>query len=155
MREDDIYVPTFLELLNLRFALRQGPEPEWFGGVHEMADLQAKFQVFQKGRPFKQSASLLGLGGNFNSRARTRWFDYLDSLAKYRSNKPGQNGDEAIVGALMENLASASLLPVHFKAYDAGADPDWRVIVGEEPRPLFYVATDYLTISLPMRPRST
>ena len=151
MREDDIFVPSFVEMLNLRFAPRQGPEPEWFGGVDEAADLQAKFQVFQAGRSFRQSVSLLGLGGHLNLRARNRWFAYLDSLVKYGSNRPGQNGDEAIVNALIEDLGSAVPLPVHFKPHDAGAEPDWRVIIGDEPRPLFYTARDYLTVSLPMR----
>ena len=153
MREDDIFIPSFLELLNLRFALRQGPEPEWFGGVEEVAELQAKFKVFQQGRSFQDSVSLLGLGGQMNSRARARWFALLDNLKNHQSNKPGQTGDEAIVSALIENLSLTPPLPVYFKAHDAGDNPVWRVIVGDEPRPIFYIAHDYLTISIPMRPR--
>lgn len=152
MKEDDIFIPSLFEQVNLRFAPRQGSEPEWFGGVEEVADLQKKFQVFRKGRSFHQSASLLGLGGHGNPRARARWFAYLDSLNKYKSNRPNENGDEAVVNALIENLAHAIPLPVHFKPHDAGAEPDWRVIVGEEPRPLFYMAIDYLTVSFPARP---
>ena len=153
MLEDDIFIPSFLERLNLRFAPRQGDEPEWFGGVEEAAKLQADHQVFQKDRSFRQSASLLGLGGHQNPRARTRWFNLLDGLKDYPSNKPGLNGDEAVVQAITENLASPSPLPVHFKAHDSRAEPGRRVIVGEEPRPLFYLERDYLTISIPMKPR--
>jgi hypothetical protein len=152
MKEDDIYVPSFLEYLNLRFAPRQGNEPEWFGGVDEVAALQREFAVFQKGRSFQKSAALLGLGGHLNSRARNRWFTVLTNLANYSSNKPGQNGDECIVNAIIENLAASSPLPVFFKAHDLRAEGRARVIVGEEPRPVFYLEQDYLTVSLPMRP---
>ena len=155
MKEDDIFIPSFFEQINLRFAPRQGSEPEWFGGIDEIADLQRKFRVFRKDRSFHQSASLLGLGLHTNPRARARWFSYLDSLKKYKSNRPDQNGDEAVVNALIENLALAAPLPVHFKAHDAGAEPDWRVIIGDEPRPLFYMVSDHLTVSLPGRPHST
>lgn len=152
MREDDVYIPSFFEQINLRFASRQGSEPEWFGGIEEIADLQRKFQVFQKGRSFHQSASLLGLGVHTNLRARARWFSYLNDLPKFRSNRPGQNGDEAVVNALVENLALAAPLPVYFKAHDAGSEPDWRVIIGDEPRPAFYMTNDHLTVSFPGRP---
>lgn len=154
MREDDIFIPSFLERLNLRFAPRQSGDPEWFGGVEEAAKLQADYQVFQEKRSFQQSASLLGLGGHQNPRARTRWFTLLDSLKDYPSNRPGLNGDQAVVQAILENLTSSSPLPVHFKAHDSRGEPGRRVIVGEEPRPLFYIERDYLTISIPMKPRS-
>ncbi len=154
MREDDVFIPSFLEAINLRFAPRQGPEPEWFGGVDEVAELQVAFQVFQKGRPFQQSIALLGLGGHLNSRPRARWFALLDDLKTYESNRPDQNGDEAIVNALLENLAAEPPLPVYFKAHDSRAEPGRRVMVDAEPRPIFYIERDYLTVSIPMRPRA-
>lgn len=152
MMEDDIYVPSFLEQLNLRFAPRMDESPDWFGGVEEIAQLQKDHQIFQEGRSFRQSVALLGLGKLMNWRATKRWLDYLDHLKRRPSNRPGQNGDERIVKALIEHLASDKPSPVHFKAHDARQKDGERVIVGEEARPVFYIEKDYLTISLPMRP---
>ena len=154
MREYDVFIPSFLEMLNLRFAPHEANTPEWLGGVAEVAALQRELSVFQAGRSFQQSAALLGLGGQMNPQARTRWFALLDDLKNYESSRPGLNGDACIVQAMIENLGMADPLPVHFKAHDSRAQGGRRVIVGEEPRPVFYLEQDYLTVSLPMRPRA-
>jgi hypothetical protein len=152
--EFDMFVASFFELANLRFAPRHRNGPEWFGGLDEMVELQKEFQVFQKGRSFKQSAALLGLGPHMTPLGKARWLNLLADQANYPSNIPGLNGDEAIVDAIQRNLASPSPRPVHFKAHDSRPEGQRRVIVDEEPRPLFYINEDFLTISIPMKPKA-
>jgi hypothetical protein len=154
MREDDIYIGSLFDLLNLRF----GPTPtprhrEWLGGVEEIAVLQKQFEIFQQGRSFKDSVALLNAGGFWNWRAKKRWYDLLSILDQLSSNRAGQNGNDAIVNALVTNLALANPLPVYFKAHDGREDD--RVLVRDRDRPLFYLQQDYLTISIPLRPRTT
>ena len=154
MGENDVVIGTFLELANLRFAPRQGPEPEWFGGIDEIVELQREFQIFQTGRSFQKSAALLGLGGHTNSKARAAWFSLLADLANLPSNRPGQNGDEAVVGAMLQNLALPTPLPVYFMAHDSRPEGARQVIIEDKARPLFYIEQDYLTVSIPMKPRT-
>ena len=154
MGENDVLIGSFLELANLRFAPRQGPEPEWFGGIDEIVDLQREFQIFQAGRSFQKSAALLGLGGHANSMARAGWYSLLADLANLPSNRPGQNGDEAVVGAMLQNLASPTPLPVYFMAHDSRPEGARQVIIEDKARPLFYIEQDYLTVSIPMKPRT-
>jgi hypothetical protein len=52
-----------------------------YGGIVEMAALQEEFNIFRTDRPFSDSASLLGLGGIYNSTAKNRWMDLLSNLA--------------------------------------------------------------------------
>ena len=65
-----------------------------YGGISEMAALQREFQIFKEGRPFAQSAALLGLGGLMNNRAENRWLDLLTDLSTYDSDVDGENGDQ-------------------------------------------------------------
>jgi hypothetical protein len=154
MREDDIYIESLFDLLNIRFAPTPRPRPgEWLGGIEEIAALQRQFQIFQQGRTFKDSVALLNAGGFWNWRAKKRWYDLLSVLNQLPSNRTGQNGDDAIINALIANLAATNPLPVFFKAHD-GRDDD-RVLLRDRDRPLFYLNEDYLTVSIPMRPRRT
>jgi hypothetical protein len=152
MREDDTAIPGLLNLLNLRFA--PTPEPQWLGGINEMAAIQKEFQVFQVGRSFRDSAQILNLGGFWNARAKTRWYELLKGLQKLPSNVEGLTGDQAIVKALIDDLAARRPQPVYFGAHDLRQDK--RVIIGGKgtQRPIFYIEKDYLTISLPMKPKS-
>ena len=154
MGENDVFIGTFLELANLRFAPRQGPEPEWFGGIDEIVELQKEFQIFQPGRSFQKSAALLGLGGHTNSKARAGWFSLLADLENYPSNRAGQNGDVAVVSAMLQNLSLPTPLPVYFMAHDSRPDGARQVIIEDNARPLFYIEQDYLTVSIPMKPRT-
>jgi hypothetical protein len=155
MKEDDIFIESLFDLLNLRFA----PTPtgrgaaEWLGGIEEVAVLQRQFQIFQQGRSFKDSVALLNAGGFWNWRAKKRWYDLLSILDRTPSNQAGQNGNEAIVNALIANLAPAAaiLLPVYFKGHPASEDG--RVLIRDGDRPLFYLEQNYLTVSIPLRPR--
>ena len=95
----------------------------------------------------------MNLGGFWNTRARNRWYRLLADLKNYDSDQPGLNGNDAIVGALIKNLASPRPLPIYFKAHDSKLAKDRKVFVGSERGALFYIDREYLTISLPMRPR--
>jgi hypothetical protein len=153
MKEDDIYIGTFLDLFNLRFAPEQTVEG-LSGGISEMVFLQGEFQIFQKGRTFADSAKLLGLGGYGNNKAKNRWFDLLVNLTKVASDKAGETGDQRIVNALIANLGKKkNSLPCYMMAHDSREKDANRVYVRENDRPLFYLEQLYLTISLPMKPR--
>ena len=160
MREDDCYIPSLLELLNLRFAPPQCEDKEYLGGLTEMIALQKEFNVFQRGRPFVDSVRLLNLGGVWNARAKNRWYLLLAQLNKAGSNRPGQNGDQAIVGALIDDLALAGTptkpggpKPVHFMAHNLLKDPPGNNVIISDTKPFFYVELEYLTISIPMAPK--
>ena len=150
LKEHDIYVGSLLDEFNVRFAPAQGKDTQ-YGGIQEMVALQKEFKIFKKGRSFRTSVSALNVGA-FNNDLKNRWHKYLDNLARHTSNKAGQNGDVAIVAALIKNLASKAPLPVYFMSHDLREDP--RVIITDKARPLFYMSTDYMTISFPMQPAS-
>ena len=149
LKEHDIYIGTFLEMLNLRFAPTQIPA-DGPGGVEEMVELQKEFQVFAKGHTFRQCASVLGLGGFWNWKAKNRWFELLGWLEKCPSETK-QNGSERIVAVIKENLESKSPQPMQFVSHDKAKDP--RVLVQFGNKPQFYFVEQFITISLPMAPR--
>ena len=147
MKEHDIYVGSMLDELNLRFAPSQGPAT-LYGGVEEMAALQKEFKILKKGRPFRTSASALNLGAR-NNEVKNRWLEVLGSLSKYPSNVPKQDGDAAIVNALLKNLAAKAPLPVYFTTHPM--QDVAQVKITDKSRPVHYLEQDYLTISLPMQ----
>jgi hypothetical protein len=116
---------------------------------------QKEFKIFQEARPFRDSAAILNLGGFWNVRAKTRWLSLLEYIGKKRSNVAGQNGSQAIVRALIDNLESRKPLPVHFTAHDQREKDRNQVIIASNTQPIFYMHREYLTISLPMRPRTS
>lgn len=153
MKEHDIYIGTMLDELNLRFAPSQGKESH-FGGIDEMVALQKEFKIFKKGRAFKTSCAVLNLGAR-NNEVKNRWQNLLGNLAKHDSNVKGQNGDVAIVAAIMKNLASKTPLPVFFTSHDMrGTKENTQVKITDKTRPIHYLEQDYLSISLPMQPIS-
>lgn len=151
MKEHDIHVGSLLEQLNVRF----GPTPDkktHFGGLDEMVALQKEFKIFKKGRSFKNSVAVLNIGAS-NAEARNRLHDYFANLAKHDSNVTGQNGDVAIVNAIVRNLASKTPLPVYFTFHDMRAEKgNTRVLVTDKDRPVPYFDRDYLTVSFPTLP---
>jgi hypothetical protein len=154
MKEHDIYIGTMLDELNLRFAPSQGKESH-FGGIEEMVALQKEFKIFKKGRSFKTSCAVLNLGAR-NNEVKNRWQALLGNLAKHDSNVKGQNGDAAVVAAIMKNLASKAPLPVFFTSHDMRGDKvNAQVKISDKTRPVHYLEQDYLSISLPMQPIST
>lgn len=147
MKEHDIYVGSMLDELNLRFAPAQGTAA-LYGGIEEMAALQKEFKILKKGRSFKTSASALNFGAR-NNEVKNRWLDVLGNLGKYPSNVPNQDGDAAIVNALVKNLAAQVPLPVYFTSHPMQEDAQVRIT--DKSRPLHYMEQDYLTVSLPMQ----
>jgi hypothetical protein len=153
MIEDDIYIGTFLDLFNVRFA----PVPpstildhqSVYGGIEELAKLQQEFNIFRTDRLFSQSAAILGLGGLYNARAKNRWFELLRRLP--------DDGDQQIANALVANFRKKKPLPCYMKAHflESRKSDQNRVIITEGEEPLFYLEQEYLVISLPMAPRPT
>jgi hypothetical protein len=150
MKEHDIYVGTLQEKLNLRFAPTLGSKQQ-YGGLDEMVALQKEFEIFKEGRRFETSIAALNLTGLSNHDVKNKFHLYLASLRRVRSNISKQNGDAAIVGAIVKNLGAKKPLPVYFELHDMNASKDAnRVVVTERARPLFYMKQDYLVISLPL-----
>lgn len=150
MKEHDIYVGSLQEKLNLRFAPTLGAKDQ-FGGLEEMVALQKEFEIFKEGRRFETSISVLNLTGLSNHDVKNRFHRYLASLRRAKSNIPGQNGDVAIVKALVRNLAAKKPLPVYFELHDLNDGKDAnKVIITDKARPLFYMKQDYLVVSLPL-----
>lgn len=157
MKEDDIYISSMLELLNLRFGLSEQPgansSSTFYGGIDEMVALQKQFGILKKGRPFSETARVLNLGGFWNARAKNRWYKLLDSLQKATSNVEGKTGDQAIVNALIENLESKEPRPARFTAHEMRTAAQNKVIITTARRSVFYIERDFLEISLAMKPR--
>ena len=150
----DILIPDLLNQLNLRFAPRQprlGDE-NMLGGIDEMAEIQKEFGIFKKGRPLQNSLRALNLLPTDNA-VRQRWLTLIEKLAKHSSNQNGDNGNQAIVNALLDNFAAARPLPVFFTSHDMQGKPerDSPVLITHGSRPVHYLEVDYLVISLPMQ----
>lgn len=154
MGDDDIYIASLFEILNLRFAPSQGPDPEYFGGIDEMVALQQEFKIFREGRKFKDSAAIMNLGGFWNRRAKNRWYKLLDDVESYDSNIAQMNGDLAIVDTTIQNLSGEAPKPMFFKAHDSRVAGERRVLVERESKPVFYIDLEFVTISLPMKPKT-
>ncbi|MCJ0761710.1 hypothetical protein [Variovorax terrae] len=154
LKEHDIHVAGLLDQLNLRFAPPQGKDTH-YGGIEEMVALQKEFKIFKKGRSFKTSIAVLNIGGS-NNELKNRMHQYFDNLGNHESNKPKQNGDVAIVNALIKNLSAKTPLPVYFAFHDMRAEKgNTRVLITDVSRPLPYFKNDYLTISFPtMAPKA-
>lgn len=153
MQEHDVYVGTMLDELNLRFAPSHSAK-EHHGGINEMVELQKEFGLFKEGRSFETSARSLHLGGSANHEVRNRFLTYLKHLRREKSNVKGQNGDVAIVKAMVANLEAKKPLPVYFDYHDMREKGDNEgVIIRGKGKPLSYMNSEYLWISLPMQPR--
>jgi hypothetical protein len=164
--QDDLYIGGLLEVLNLLFGKYppEGPHqpgdpavplspPKYLNGIDEIRALQKEFGVFKEGRRLVESLRVLGVGGVWNARLKSRWFNLLAALDEYKSEDGKLNGGDAIVRALIKHLESADPLPVYFTAHE-GRDKrqGWSVLIGKG-RPVFYMNQEYLTISLPMTAR--
>lgn len=153
MKEDDIFISGLFDLMNLRFGPSQGPK-EAYGGIEEMAELQREFQIFQRGRSFRDCVAVLNLGGFWNARARNRWLQLIGDLGSYESDLPGVNGNDRIMDMMVENLASRRPLPVLFQAHDSRSEDGRRVIVRDAPTGRFYIEQDHIIVSIPMLPKT-
>ena len=150
----ELYFHTFLDRFNQRFGPSQPRDGSAWqkGGIAEIAALHGQFELFKPGRPFIQSASLLGLTGPVDSTARDRWLEYLEKLPRMQSDEPGRNGDERITSALAANLVQRDPLPCFMEIYD-GRTREPGLVVVEEAHPVFFLeSVRFLTIRLPARP---
>lgn len=147
MKEHDIYIGSMLDELNLRFAPSQGLASQ-HGGIEEMVALQKEFKILKKGRSFRTSVAALNLGAR-NNEVKNRWLDLVGALSKHESNVPKQDGDAAIVNALVKNLAAKAPLPVYFTSHPMQENA--QVKITAKSRPVHYLEQDYLTVSLPMQ----
>jgi hypothetical protein len=163
---DDPYIGGLLETLNLCFSdtadtsplqaepqLRTDEKQANLGsnGIREMVAIQAEFRIFDSNRPLVQSLRALGVGGLWNSQLKRKWFMLLNRLDDAASNIAGLTGGKAIADALAKHLQDPNPTPVHFKAHDSRTNPE--VMILKNDRPLFYIEQEFLTISIPMRPR--
>ena len=156
--EDDIYIGSQLDLLNIRFAPPQGVPNQnetspMFGGIEEMVALQKEFQIFKVGRSFRTSVSVLNVGGFWNLPLKNKLYRYLDTLSSRKASVSGKvsrkNGNDSLVDAMIKNLESKKgALPVYFLANKS------KIVTIETSRPLSYLNQDYLTVSFPMWPRN-
>jgi len=153
MKEDDIFISSLFDLMNLRFGPSQGSD-EAYGGIDEMAELQKEFRIFQRGRSFRDCVAVLNLGGFWNARARNRWLALIKDLATYPSDEPGVNGNDRIMNMMIENLESGRPLPVLFQAHHSESEEGRRVVVKTSPAGLFYMTQPYIIVSIPMLPRT-
>jgi hypothetical protein len=142
--DDDYYIQSQVEGLNLRFA----PGPP----INEMVRLQKEFKIFSDQHELQDSISLLNVTGA-SWALRAKWYRLLKWLAGLDSNQPGKTGGEAIIAALQKDLDSAKkALPVYFTTHDYNREP--RVLVNTRgAQPVFYITQPYLTVSLPLRAR--
>ena len=149
MQEHDVHVENLLGQLNVRF----GPTPDkksHFGGIREMVELQKEFKIFKAGRSFRTSAALLNVGAS-NAEARNRLLEYFGNLAKHESNVKGQNGDAAIVAALVANLAAPAPLPVYFTYHDMRAEKGNTRVLIDQGKPVPFFKQEYLVVSFPTK----
>jgi hypothetical protein len=153
MKEDDIFISGLFDLMNLRFGPSQGPG-EAFGGIEEMGGLQKEFQIFQRGRSFRDCVAVLNLGGFWNARARNRWLKLIGELDQYDSDEPGVNGNDRIMNMMVENFESGRPLPVLFQAHDSRGEEGRRVVVRDSRTGFFYMEQPYIIVSLPMLPKT-
>jgi hypothetical protein len=160
-KDDDIYIGSQFDLLNLRFAPpqgkpNQGDTSEWFGGIEEMVALQKEFQIFKKRRPFSLSVRILNVGGQWNQPLKNKLYQYLNLLPKMQCTVDGrisnQKADSTLVDAMIRNLESSSALPVYFRAHDSRGTKGVIIELAGTARPLFYIDKPYLTVSFPMEP---
>ena len=153
MGDADIFIPDMLSQLNLRFAPAQASgDRALLGGIEEMTEIQKEFGIFKPGRSLEQSVRALNLMYS-NNVVKQRWLTLIAALAKHPSNRTGENGNQAIVNAILENFGAASVLPVYFTSHDMEGQKvqESPVLITPKGRPVHYLEVDYLVLSLPIQ----
>ena len=90
-----------------------------------------------------------------NNELKNLWLKYLGNLHKHESSLKGLDGDQAIVAAIVKNLAAAKALPIFLTSHDMRGDKaKSQVKITSISQPIHYLEQDALTISLPMQPIS-
>lgn len=162
----DRYLGGFIEQLNVRFAalptveqVEGLREEDRYGGIEELAALQQEFTIFETGVPFGKSANLLGMGGAESLRCKNRWIKLLSTLHRFGAvidgEPAGQNGNEAVIAAVIDALSATPPIPVYFKMHDYGGQDAGQVVIDHNAQPAFFLegTGSYTTISLPMQSR--
>ena len=171
MREDDVFIPSLLDELNVRFAPLQVPdvidkleeekplnERRYFGGVLEMSYLQKKFEIFRPKRTFDESVRTLHLSP-YNHPTKNRWIELLHWLVQTSSNIRGAtkgralNGDRAIVNTIIKDLKKTNPMPIYFTSHHAASQKEAEVTINPHSKPISYMKFEYITISIPMIPK--
>ena len=94
--------------------------------------------------------SVLNIGSAQGNHAKNRLYEYFDNLKNHDSNVAGQNGDVAIVNALLKNFAAKEPLPVLFKYHDMRAEKgNTRVLITPKEKAVSYFPHDFMVISFP------
>jgi hypothetical protein len=134
----DHHVPVIQVQLNLRFAPGDG--------LSEMAAHQKEFQLFSPKHSLKSSFALINVAPP-DSKDRRGFFRYLDRLKDVGSNVEGQNGHDAVIAALKDNLESKNPMPVYF-TYHVATRGNIKVEVSTS-TPVVFSPVKHVTISLP------
>jgi hypothetical protein len=151
IREDDHLFSSLLDLANLRFAPTQPPQND---GINELKSLQTQFNVFSAQHSLADSFAVLGLGGFWNTQLKNKWYDFLNKYLptcgfELSGIATGLAGDRGIVDVLSSNFSTDPVHPVYFTVHDAKQNSS---VVAEYKRPLVYMKSTYLVISLPTTP---
>jgi hypothetical protein len=118
--------------------------------IDEMVGLQRAFKIFSPKHPLREASALLDIGPA-DRKQRQNWYKYLDSLKKFKSEKPKVNGHDLIVAALKQDLESKKPLPVYFDWHSAKEDPRVWARRPDKGPPLLYQGQDFLRISVPIK----
>src|SRR4029077_656490 len=96
--------------------------------IKELVALQKEFKIFSSNHKLRSSFALINVTPP-PGRERDRWYNYLDHLHKYPSDKSGVNGHDRVVQAAQENLESANPLPMRLIAHPAKENPAVTITV--------------------------
>jgi hypothetical protein len=129
-----------LVLLNNRFGSGDA--------IEEMVGLQKEFEIFSSKHSLRHAFSLLNIVPLERSE-RKRWFEFLDRLKTYKSDKPPLSGHHRVVQAIRDDLESKNPLPIFFAVHSAKKDP--RITV-KTSKPIIFSLHKYVTISIPTVP---
>lgn len=118
--------------------------------IEEMAALQREFRMFSAQHGLRYAFALLNIEPDRSE--RTRWYEFLEKLKKYKSDQASQNGHDRIVSALKEDLESASPRPVFFTTHRAGTDAAAAAVTVSVGTPIVFSDLEHVTISIPVTP---
>ena len=114
--------------------------------IEELVALQKEFKVFSRDHKLRNSFALINVTPPAG-RERDRWYNYLDNLHKYPSDRSGVNGHDRVVQAAQENLESGNPLPMRLTAHSAKENPAVTVTVEA---PIVFSKQEYVVVSVPV-----
>lgn len=138
---DDCATLDVLAQLNLRFC---------HGEIEEMAALQREFGMFSPQHSLRHAFALLNIEPDRSE--RTRWYEFLDKLKKYKSDQPNQSGHDRIVAALKQDLESGNPRPVFFTTHRVEKDAAAAEVTVSVGASVIFSHLEHVTISIPVTP---